>query len=65
MDKNKELPRGGGVVVSPNIIRTRAFVDINGNFVNNLKEKKPIAPLNDKIDVTPQEIQEAFRNRVE
>lgn len=62
---NKELPRGGGVVISPDIVRTRAFVDINGNFVNNLKEKKPIASLKEKLAITPEEIQEAFRNRSE
>lgn len=57
----KDLPRGGGVVIAPNLIRTKVFVDIQGNFVNNLKEKRPIAPLKEKVDVSSEEIQEAFR----
>lgn len=58
---HKDLPRGGGVVISPNLIKTKHFVDLHGNIVNNLKEKRPIESLKEKVEITPEEIQEVVR----
>lgn len=64
MSNKQELPRGGGVQISPNIKKESAFIDAkSGMLVNNFKEKKVVGALQEKIDVTPQEIAEVMRKR--
>lgn len=55
------LPRGGGVNISNNLVRERAFIDVKrGVFVNNLKDKIPVAPLREESEVSSQDIQQAM-----
>lgn len=46
----ENLPKRGGVVISPNIVREREFVDPQtGNIINNPKEKKVIRKANEGV----------------